>query len=78
MKIKLEIELDIPDECREYSDDELAQVVFDAYINYASRKHLSDVITWMASTSLSRHIHIRHHQLWADISSQAKVKVVVL
>lgn len=77
MKIKLEIELDLPEEYVEYSDAELGQVIFDYYTNYVTTRHLADAVRWMGMGH-SRNYHIvAHHEQWANIADSAKVKVIL-
>jgi hypothetical protein len=48
MKIKLDIELDLPDECKDWSYAELQQLLFDEYINHATCCHLEAATKWCA------------------------------
>lgn len=79
MKIKLEIELEIPDECKEWSDGELSQYVFDNYTNYVTVQHSSQVLDCydIKDDFMKQHM-IDHHKEWADIGKSAKVKIIVL
>ena len=49
MKVTLTIELDLPDEMQEWSDEELAQVLFDEYVNYVPAGHIYDACKWSAN-----------------------------
>lgn len=76
MKIKLTIELDLPDEANDWSDAELRQVVFDSYINYATCQHMQDAVHWMARSAKSEpdsagRAIAEIHSNWGDICSQA-------
>jgi len=79
-KITLTVSLDIPG-VDDYSDGELAQLLFDEYINHATCAHLDDVMKWMIqahkekqqgkSESSSEMIE-KMHRTWADICKNAK------
>jgi hypothetical protein len=76
MKITLTIELDIPDECSEWSDGEIAQNVFDTYVAYVPKKHIQDVTQWIVEHAKTGNptakIIADHHELWYDITKNPK------
>lgn len=80
MKIKLEIELEMPDQYKDWPMNELHQLIFDSYVNYATCKHLDDVLQWMVDAKDSKTVDyiIDMHKEWGKIcaSAQFKVKVV--
>jgi hypothetical protein len=74
MKIKLTIELDLPDECSSFSDGELSQLLFDEYVNYATCAHLEDATHWCCEArvgtedeNLQKKIIYEHHKIWGNI-----------
>lgn len=76
MKLRLTIDIELPDNCAEWSDAELRQVVFDAYINYNTCSHLQDAMKWLVESgkredATTAKIIQKHHNDWADISSAA-------
>lgn len=78
MKVKIIVELDVPDEkVKDFSKGEMAQLLFDAYVNYATCSHLQDSIEWCAKAGansedvVAKHI-FEYHKLWGDICSNAK------
>lgn len=79
MKVRLTIDLDLPE--AEYSEVtlELMQNVFDAYTNYVTCSHLQDALRWCVRGKVgsdsedpaAKRIY-EYHNLWADISANAK------
>lgn len=79
MKVKLTVELDLPADCEEMDDAELAQLLFDDYINHATCSHLEDACHWccearvgMPDEDPTKKLIYEHHQLWGEICSKAK------
>lgn len=76
MKLRLTVELDLPDECSEWSDPELRQMVWDSYVHYVTVSHLRDQLTWLVHSqnkpecATTKEIHDIHKN-WADIGSKA-------
>ncbi len=72
MKIKLTIELDLPDTMSDWNDSELRQVVFDEYVNFSTISHLSESIDWKTrgDSSLNEMIAQKHHD-WSKICNSA-------
>lgn len=76
MKIQLTIELDIPDELKEYTLPELQQWVFDGYVNYVTVSHYKDALTWLASPeSITKAEHVNTHKGWAEWAGKAQWSV---
>ena len=48
MKVRLTIDLDLPDELTDYPDAELSQFLFDVYTNFVVVQHLSEALKWCA------------------------------
>jgi len=78
MKVKLTIELDLPEECAAYSADELRQLLFDVYVNYVRRAHLLDAVYYMDKGQVGSPDETpvlatlgSHHRLWAKICKSA-------
>ena len=69
MKVNLTLELELPEVCNTYSNDELRQILSDAVVNYSCVKHGADATHWIAKgyTDLAE-----HHTLWADILAQGE------
>lgn len=80
MKIKLTIELDLPDDAPELTDQGLlSQLVFDTYINYATCKHFEDSVNWLAKGKVGSDnecprtkLLYQHHDIWGKICRNAK------
>lgn len=84
-KVRLEIELDIPD-VEDFSDQDIGQAVFDAYTNYVVVQHLEDSMYWLARPTIdggskaADKLIATHHKTWADIAAGARntAKVTIL
>jgi hypothetical protein len=48
MKVRLTIDLALPDELTDFSDGELSQFLFDVYTNFVVVQHLSEAVEWCA------------------------------
>lgn len=72
MKIRLTIELDLPDGYSKWPDAELRQLVFDSYVNYNTVAHMEDAIARFGKTddAVSRMAY-NHHKEWSAISGSA-------
>ncbi len=82
MKIKLEIELELPDETPEVLDayqEDIGQVLYDAYINYASSAHFQDAVKWCSRGNIGSDHELpsakkifQYHNTWGEICSKAQ------
>lgn len=72
MKIKLEIELEVPD-VENMTAEQLSQVMWDGYVNYVTRRHAEDALKWCArmSRETSAAAIYKHHDTWTDIAASA-------
>jgi len=88
MKIRLELEIDVPF-LEGISDDEISQNVFDDIINFCTCQHLDRAMNAIVEKSKAEKVNeeqmamnwsaiIDHHNLWADIMREANGKIVVL
>jgi hypothetical protein len=82
MKVKMTIELELPDETpevlAEYRES-LGQLLFDEYVNYATCNHLKDALKWCAKGKVGSDdedprakLIYQHHDTWGDICNNAK------
>ena len=78
MKLKIEIEIDVGDLLDEKSDDEIAQILYDGYVNYATTQHLSDAVTYCSLGKVGSespdYAYARlynYHNTWGEICSSA-------
>ena len=80
MKIKLNIEIDVPN-AENYSDEGLRQILFDRYINYVTCAHLRDWQKWLFESyhELNGQEYTSNaekisdiHKTWGEICGQAK------
>ena len=76
MKIEMTIKLDLPDSCAEMPYEELRQVIYDAYINYAACQHAHDAAKWCAKAKVGSDDEkpvekkiFQYHDSWRDIAS---------
>tara|TARA_Y100000034_G_scaffold117749_1_gene157541 strand:+ start:3135 stop:3374 length:240 start_codon:yes stop_codon:yes gene_type:complete len=74
MKVRLEVDLELPDVCEKMSEGELQQLLFDVYVGYVSGCHLRDVTSFMAKGMEPSNPVIRMHQTWAEITSNPQWK----
>ena len=75
MKIELNIQLDLPESFEDYPDDELKQLIFDTYVNYATTSHLKDALEWSGNDSgFSKRIS-ENHRMWSDICRKATFNI---
>ena len=69
-KVTITMTVDVPD-IEDWSDEELAQNLFDDMINYMTISHLHDAVEWMALSkgveSSSEMMISKHHSLWGRI-----------
>tara|TARA_Y100000310_G_C20622404_1_gene784087 strand:+ start:302 stop:565 length:264 start_codon:yes stop_codon:yes gene_type:complete len=78
MKVKLNIEIELPDEFSDYSHAEMQQLLFDEYVNTVACSHLRDAVEWCgearvgtADEDSNKKIIYEHHQAWGKICTQA-------
>ena len=79
MKIKLEIELDVGNALDGKSDEEIAQILFDSYVNYTTVQHFGDTLQYCSLGKIGSdnpdmtYAQLYHyHQNWGEICSAAK------
>ena len=65
MRVALKVNLEIP---QDFEYEELAQVIFDGFINYAIVAHLMDSMKWIPKDK----ILATYHETWADIIRNAE------
>lgn len=77
MKVKVEIELEIPGDGKECTEQYLHQYVFDGLTNYACTRHLSDALKWMVEDAKEGSTNceqlVEYHQKWGRILSNNNV-----
>lgn len=78
MRVKLTIELDLPEECSSFSRGELSQLLFDEYVNHATCSHLEDATRWCCearvgteSEDSQKKAIYEHHKIWGSICANA-------
>lgn len=76
MKIKFEVELDVPTDSM--SVDEIEELIFDNFINYATQNHLQDVIKLESFSNDTNgwSAIINHHLLWSNVCGAAKWRII--
>jgi hypothetical protein len=82
MKVKLTIELELPDETPgmlKAQQEDLGQLLFDVYINYATLRHFRDSLEWCARGKVGSDnedprakLIYQHHDTWGKICQNAK------
>lgn len=73
--VRLTVDLDIPN-VEDYSEGELAELLFDTYVNYNTLAHFRDSMRWLAKAkpgtaneSPASYTIYQHHQTWGEICS---------
>ena len=75
MKVKLEIELELPDKYQDWSNEEINQLLFDEYVNYVTCAHLEDASSWcmkVTDEDEGAKIILEEHRMWGKICKAAK------
>jgi hypothetical protein len=79
MKIKLTIELELPDDCNDWADAELQQLLFDEYVNHATCAHLEAATKWCAKAKVGSENEdpggkqiFEMHKNWGEICGKAQ------
>lgn len=80
MKIKLDIELELPEgQFGEFSDTEVIQAIVDNYTHYATMMHLENASDWLAKSNKDKDIGAAiissEHKMWANICKNAIIKI---
>lgn len=88
MKVKVEIELDIPDSgVVGLLETEIQDAVYENLITYAVTSHLRDTMNWMSKKGLPENTPefdrgceniIRVHKTWTDILDTSKSTVTII
>jgi len=75
MKVKLEIELELPDKYQDWSNEELQQLLFDEYVNHATCAHAEYAFDWCSKASdedEGAKLILEDHRMWNKICKAAK------
>ncbi len=80
MKVQMTITIELPDEYKEWSKDELAQLLSDEYVNHSTCAHFEYASDWFAKAKddKSAKLIFEGHQFWGRICSAAKWTFEVL
>ena len=62
MKVKLEIEFEVPDKLSKFSKAELREAYWEELLHYAQCKHLEDALQWHLKASIGEKT-IRSYQI---------------
>lgn len=73
MKVKLEIEFEVPDKLSKFSDAELRDVFWDEFLRYAVCSHLEDALKWAFKGDANANLISEHHQLWGKYLDKGKI-----
>ena len=81
MKVKLTIEIELPDQTADVLAEireDLGQVLFDSYINYATCSHAEDAVIWCAEAKVGSKDEdstakaiFEYHNNWKNICRNA-------
>ena len=75
MKLKLEIELDVGDHFKGFSQEEIENQIDYGYITHITNAHLRDHLTWVMKYGEDQ--TSQRHLGWAHISVPTKWKVII-
>lgn len=85
LRVRLVIDLDLPDECAQMTQPELRQLVFDDYIHYAAVSHMADATHWCARGNVGsdaerepEKLIFLHHRLWGKLCAKATWSMTTL
>lgn len=79
MKVKVEVELEIPDDYANAHEYEIMDLVWSNFYHYSHCSHLNDVTKWMArieQTDTTKAI-IARHKNWAKILEKGEKSLKV-
>lgn len=84
MKIKLVIDLELPDKYADMSGEHLRQILFDSYVNFATCHHLEEALHYGAEAHIGSDnedtdlkIIAEDHAEWGDICRNAEWGFVI-
>lgn len=73
MKVKLEIEFEVPDKLSKFSKTELREAFWEELLRYAVVGHLADAVRWAANNTPNSNKISEHHQLWGKYLDNGKI-----
>ncbi len=73
MKVKLEIEFEVPDKLSKFSDTELREAFWEEFLRYAVVGHLADAVRWATNKTPNSNEISEHHQLWGNYLDKGKI-----
>lgn len=73
MKVKLEIEFEVPDKLSKFSDTELREAFWEELLRYAAVSHLADALRWATNDTLNSNKISEHHQVWGKYLDKGKI-----
>jgi len=76
MEIKITVKLDVGNMMNDWSDEEIAQCIFDEYINTVPHYHAVEALEghlWKYGDAIERDEAKDHHQTWREITRPQKI-----
>ena len=73
MKIRLEIEFEVPDKLSKFSEKGLRETFWEEFLRYAVVSHLEDAVHWAINKTPNSDKISEHHQLWGDYLDKGKI-----
>jgi hypothetical protein len=83
MKVRMTIDLELPDKYNDWTKPELQQLLFDEYVNHATCSHFEDALNWCASwgnnqNNFQEKMIYESHSEWGRICSGASFDFEVI
>ena len=79
MKVRLTVELDLPDDFEKYTDRELLELIDGEYFNYITCSHTEDALKWCAKGKIGTENEdpldkriFENHAMWSEICKRSK------
>lgn len=69
MKVRLSIDLDLPDGLQAHPDG-IGQLLFDQYINFVPVQHYCEALKWLDEKTPNADKIVEIHKEWGNIASQ--------
>ena len=80
-KVHIDIDLELPDEYDDWTDEQIQECVFHEYINKATCAHAEDVLKYMAESAQNKSMQkqydemVRIYKQWHVICKLAKYSI---
>lgn len=73
MKVKIEIEFEVPGEFSKFSNTELREAFWKEFLHYAVVGHLADAVRWAVNRMSNSDKISENHKLWGNLLDKGKI-----